>query len=261
MMLHAVLIGIDAYQDGSIPSLCYARADARAIGDALARVDASERNIRLLLGEEATRQNIMTAIGEDLHRTVEPDDIVLVYFAGHGSPERRGARDRRARYLVPYDAEFGKIFATGIDIDRDVHTWLERLAEAKMVVLVLDACFSGAAGGRTFMGPLLGESRARPGYLDEGGPISLRHLDLGRGRVILCAADDDQIAHEDRSLGHGLFTHHLLAALQRPRNGATVDVGDLYGEVSAAVFAATAGAQEPVISLIRAVRPRLPRLP
>ena len=260
-MLHAVLIGIDAYQDGAIPPLCYARTDAAAFGAALSRIDASERSLRLLLDEEATRRSIMSAIAEDLHRAVEPGDTVLLYFAGHGSPERRGARDRRARYLVPYDAEMSKIFATGIDMDRDVHTWLERLAEARMVVIVLDTCFSGAAGGRTFMGPLLGESRARPGYLDEGGPISIRHLDLGRGRVILCAADDDQIAHEDRSLGQGLFTHHLLAALQRPRGGATVDVADLYGEVSAAVSGATAGAQEPVISLIRAVRPRLPRLP
>jgi uncharacterized caspase-like protein len=260
MMLHAVLVGIDAYQDGSIPSLCYARADARALGDALSRVDGAERSVRLLLGEEATRRNVMTAIGEDLHRVVEPDDVVLVYFAGHGSPERRGPGDRRARYLVPYDAERSRVFATGIDLDRDVHAWLTRLTDARMVVLVIDACFSGAAGGRTFMGPLLSELPERAGYLDDAAPVSLRSLDLGRGRVILCAADDDQIAYEDRSLGRGLFTHHLLAALQRPREGATVDIGDLYKEVSAAVSAATSGAQEPVISLIRAVRPRLPRL-
>jgi uncharacterized caspase-like protein len=259
-MLHAVLIGIDQHQDAVIPTLSYARADAEALAAALAHIREDERSIRLLVDGEATRRNIMAAIGEDVHRAVEPDDIVLIYFAGHGSPERRGARDRRSRYLIPHDTEYRRIYATGIDMERDIHTWLERLPGAKLVVIVLDACFSGAAGGRTFTGPLLAECRTHPGYLDDSQPISLRRLDLGRGRVILCAADEDQLAREDPALGHGVFTHHLLHSLTRPRAGATVDVGDLYQEVSAAVVAATGSAQEPVISLIRAFRPRLPRL-
>jgi uncharacterized caspase-like protein len=259
-MLHAIVIGIDQYQDDVIPRLSFARADAEAIAAALGRVQEDERSIRLLVDEQATRRSIMTAIGEEVHRLVEPDDIVLIYFAGHGSPERRGARDRRSRYLIPHDTDYRRIFATGIDMERDVHTWLERLPDAKLVVIVLDACFSGAAGGRSFTGPLLAESRTLRGYLDDSRPVSIRRLDLGRGRVILCAADDEQLAREDAALGHGVFTHHLLQSLARPRAGATVDVGDLYQEVSAAVVGATGGAQEPIISLVRAFRPRLPCL-
>jgi uncharacterized caspase-like protein len=259
-MLHAVVIGIDRYQDGVIPTLSWARADAQAIAGALEHIREDERRVHLLVDEQATRRSIMEAVGEDVHRAVEPGDVVLIYFAGHGSPERRGARDRRSRYLIPHDTDFRRIYATAIDMERDVHTWLERLPEAKLVVIVLDACFSGAAGGRTFTGPLLADSRTHPGYLDDSEPVSLKLLDLGRGRVILCAADDDQLAREDAALGHGLFTHHLLQSLARPRTGATVDVGELYQEVSTAVSEATRGRQEPVISLIRAFRPRLPRL-
>ena len=140
-----MLIGIDAYQDGAIPCLSYARADATALGDAMRRIHEPERSIRLLLGEEATRRNIMTAIGEDLHRAVEPDDIVFLYFAGHGSPERRGAQDRRARYLIPYDTEYSRVFATGIDLDRDVHTWLERLAAARVPARSINSRLANAS--------------------------------------------------------------------------------------------------------------------
>ncbi len=259
IMLHAVLIGIDRYKDEAIPRLSFAGADAQALASALSNIKEGERSVRLLLNEEATRENIMIAIGEDLHRAVEPGDTVLIYFAGHGSPERRGSRDRRSRYLIPHNTEYQRIYATGIDMESGVHNWFNRLADAKLVVLALDSCFSGAAG-RSFTGPLLAKSPTLPGYRDDAQPISIQRLDLGRGRVLLCAADDDQAAREDSALGHGVFTYYFLDALRRPGERHTIDLGDIYKEVASAVALATDGEQEPVISQIRAFRPRLPRL-
>lgn len=48
----------------------------------------------------------MEAIGDDLPNAIEEGYTVLLYFAGHGSPERRSSRDRRALYLVPRDTDF-----------------------------------------------------------------------------------------------------------------------------------------------------------
>jgi uncharacterized caspase-like protein len=262
-MLHAILVGIDRYRDGFIPTLSCARADAEAFADLLERrIARSERRVRLLLDEEASKRNIMAAIGDELHREVEGDDIVLLYFAGHGSPERRAAKDKQSRYLIPHDAEYGRIFTTGIDMERDVAGWLARLQDARLVVLFLDACFSGAAGrGRSFMGPVLSANPSLPTYLDDPEPISIKHLNLGRGRVLLCAADDHQLAREDPAVGHGIFTHHLLQALQRPRGEAnTVSVTDLYDEVEQGVRHATTGAQEPVVSIFDGKRASLPCL-
>jgi len=253
-MIHAVVVGIDVYQDKSIPPLSYARADARAFAGLLERrLPASERRVVLLEDERATRFGIMSEIGEELPRVVEEGDTVLLYYAGHGSPERRSARDRRSTYLIPHDTDFRRIYATGIDMDRDVPAWLERLTEAgaKLVVLFLDTCFSGAAGGRTFTGPTLQETPKLPGYLefDDPDPVSFKNIDLGRGQAIFSAADRDQVAIESPSVGHGVFTHRLIEALKKPREGArTVHLGVLYAEVCEAVCAATGDRQEPVLS-------------
>lgn len=261
-MLRAVIVGIDVYRDALITPLAHARSDAMALARLLeTRIRADELSVRLLLDEDATKRNIEVAINEELHRAVNPGDVVLLYFAGHGSPERRAAKDKRSRHLIAHDTEYGRIYATGIDMERDVPEWFDRLADAKLVVVLLDACFSGAAGGRTFLGPMLKANPKVEGTLSEPQLISIKDLDLGRGRVLLCACDDDQLAREDPALGHGVFTHALLQGLQRTRaSAATVDVAELYQEVATDVSSATNNKQQPVITVIRGWKPRLPYL-
>jgi len=261
-MLHAVVVGIDRYRDPFIPALSCAANDARALARLLEdRIIPRERKVRLLLDEDATRRNIMVAIDEELHREVEDDDIVMLYFACHGSPERRGAKDRQSRYLIPHDAEYGRIHTTGIDMEVDVAGWLRRLSDARLVALFLDACFSGAAGGRSFMGPVLKANPHLPLYLGDPGPISITKLDFGRGRAVLCAADDHQLAREDPAVGHGIFTHHLLESLTRPRGAeGTVSLVDLYNEVERSVRKATTDAQEPILSIFDGKHASLPCL-
>ena len=261
-MLHAVIVGIDDYKDPLIPPLSHAQADAETLAGLLRRrVRQEDLSVRLLVNDQATNRNITAAIGEDLHRAVERDDVVLLYFACHGSPERRAPKDRRSHYLIPNDTEYGRIFTTGIDMERDIARWLERLEDAKLVVLFLDACFSGVAGGRSFVGPVLAANPTLDKYLERTEAISIRGLKLGRGRVIICAADSDQVALEDTALGHGVFTYHLLESLQRDRGAATtVDLVDLYKEVEQRVRLATNNAQEPVLSVIQGAHPRLPSL-
>jgi uncharacterized caspase-like protein len=261
--LRAVVVGVDRYRDPAIAPLSCAAADAKALAGLIeGRIDPAERKVRLLVNEHATRQNVMGAIGDDLADEVEKDDVVLVYFAGHGSPERRSVREARSHYLVPHDAEHARVYSTCIDLDRDVGVWLERLANAKLVVLFFDTCFSGAAGGRTFMGPLLASTPKMPPDISmDDRPLSIKELDLGRGRVVFCAADSDQLASEDLALGHGVFTYHLLRVLARgdESSGKTIDLTDLYAQVEVAVRQATEGAQEPVVSMLGNVRAKLPR--
>lgn len=261
-MLHAVVIGIDRYQDFRIDDLSCAVADARAVASLLERrLAPDERTVRLLLDEAATERAISIAVEDDLHRDVAPDDLVMIYFAGHGSPELTGRNDRRGRFLLPHDVDFDRIYSTGLGMETVIPDWLERLSSARLTALVLDCCFSGAAGGRTVMGPLLRSAGERRTLSPADAPVSLKELELGRGRVILCASDEDQVARENRRLGHGVFTRHFLAALTRPRGGErVVPLTTLYAEVEAAVRDDTDGAQEPVITLIPGIHARLPCL-
>ena len=256
-MLHAVLIGIDCYLDPDIHDLSFARSDAEAFASLLnERIVPAERRVITLLDEQATRQAIMTAIVDTLPEQCGADDVVIIYFAGHGCPERSSARDDDWPYLIAHDTDYQRISATGIDMNQDVASWLERLP-TRLAVVFLDACFSGNAGGRTFAGPTFLANRHR--FRDE--PISLRDLDLGRGRVIIAAADDDEIAEELGHLGHGVFTYHLLDVLGRaPARGlSTIGVGMLYESVAGKVREATMGAQHPV-SVGRSVGGALPLL-
>ena len=125
-MLHAIAIGIDRYADPRIRDLACARHDAHTFGSLLSeRIEPAQRRVTMLLDERATRANIMQAIGEDLVRAARPEDIAIIYFAGHGSPERAAPRDEDRPYLIAHDTQYDRIYSTGIDMIHDVSRWLD----------------------------------------------------------------------------------------------------------------------------------------
>jgi uncharacterized caspase-like protein len=259
-MLHLLAIGIDRYADTSIQGLSCARSDAEAVATLFERgLLPDDCRVRVLADERATARNVRLAV-DGIHSVLGPDDVVLVYFAGHGSPERVSPRDNPGRYLLVHDTVFEHIHATSLSMESDVGDWLTRLGSAKLLLIVLDCCFSGRAGGRTVMGPLLRAAGLK--MLDDDRLVSLKSLDLGHGRIILCASDDNQLAEEDRELGHGIFTSSFLDALTRERPGkSTVPLTHLYEEVAREVREKTQGAQEPVATFIPVKGAALPVLP
>ncbi|MFF0163889.1 caspase domain-containing protein [Streptomyces sp. NPDC005263] len=243
--LHLVAVGVDRYRDARIRDLSCARADAEAVAQLVEKVLPDERSVHLLLDEDATKKNVMVAIGETLPRIVGEDDVVLLYFAGHGSPETDGFQDDAGRYLVVHDTDYDNVYATGIDMERDLPRWFERLGHARLLLLVVDACFSGRAGGRTFEGPALRRNRAE---IRGQEPVVLSRLDLGEGRLMLSACTDLQVAREDAAIGHGVFTHYLLRGPAADGEPTTVGIHTLYEELARSVRAHTDGRQTPVIN-------------
>ncbi|MEO3863319.1 caspase family protein [Acrocarpospora sp. B8E8] len=242
-MLHAVLVGIDRYRDRRIRNLRFARSDAEAVARLLTRVDPAERDIRLLLDEEATKHAIMTEIGVRLRGQAGPDDVVLIYFAGHGSPEQGQRPDDVARYLVTHDTEKSNIYATAIDFDNEINRWFERIDRPKLVLMLIDSCFSGGAGGRTFMGPELQHRRA-----GSRAPISLslKDLDLGEGKLIITACGEDERAEESPAVGGGVFTHFLIKGPAAAGEN-TVGLHSLYEQVARSVRDWSRKNQNPII--------------
>lgn len=254
MVVRAVITGVDRYRDGDIDDLAFARADAVAVAELLDRLHPADVDVELLLDEDATRRNVLTSIGQRLPQVTAEGDVVLLYFAGHGSPETATRIDDAARYLVLHDTEYDAVYATGIDMERELPRLFERLVRPRLVLMLIDACFSGRAGGRTFEGPRL---RAQRSHV-RGDQVELGKLELGEGRLMIGACDDRQVAREEPALGHGVFTHYLLTG---PAAGAgdTVGILQLYEEVAAAVSAHTGGRQTPVLNG-RSALARLPYL-
>jgi len=202
MSAYALVVGIGSYEDERIGKLNYTHADARAFAGLLLdpkKAALPESNVRLLLDREATLLNIKRSISGWLFQNATPDSTVLIFFAGHGHVEiDRGGGDGHLEYLLPWDADPENLFASSLS-NVDFHRLLGTIKSDRLVVF-MDACHSG-------------------GVADRGSrDIGLAHdpaawLTEGEGRVVITAAKASQLSWEDDTIGHGVFTHHLLEAL------------------------------------------------
>jgi len=241
-----VAVGVSKYQDPSIPSLGYADADARAIYDYFRDTFGLPANqIFLRTNEQATLREIKSILGTQLAgQANDPRDTVVLYFAGHGMRDRVTGSfdpDGLSKYFLPYDTSRTDLYSTALEMD-EITNILRRLVPERVVVL-LDSCFSGAAGGRSPFDPKAAGERV---------PISGEFLDrmahVGKGRVVLTASGPDESAQESSDFGHGVFTYFLLEGLHGAAdlNGdGDIDVHEIYAYTSKKVGQATRGKQNP----------------
>jgi hypothetical protein len=246
----AVIIGAGQYQSPAIPRLRYAVPDAEAMYRTLTGPGGFRKDHVVLLTDSAERQptlrNIRWALGTFLARSARKDDTVVIFFAGHGAPETdlRGAeRDGLAKYLIPVDADPDDLYSTALPMD-EIKTIFERI-ESERVVAFLDACYSGAAGGRTFA-----SLKTRATTVDD---LFLERLTRSKGRAIITASRPSEVSIELSELGHGIFTYYLVQGLQGAADGnrdGIVSLQELYEYVEQQVAQksrAVGGNQHPVM--------------
>ena len=230
----AVVIGIGEYRDAGIADLEYAAADARAIHEFLRSEAAGpfeEENILLLTDAQATGQAMREALFVFLQQA-DWDDLVFIYFAGHGAPDPSRPDNL---YLLPADADVNALASTGFPM-WDVKTALRRQISAERVIVVADACHSA------------GTSEGAEGANPIGG--SFADLFTPSRRLTLTAADVNELSFEDPKWGggHGAFTHFILEGL-RGRADANADgivtFVEVAGFVKEQVAGATGGQQNP----------------
>jgi hypothetical protein len=191
----ALVIGINDYQHCS--KLGYARNDAQAVAGVL--VDTFQfpkENVTLLLDGQATRKAILDALlAHSEAGAVDPDDRLLVFFAGHG--ETVTGNRGEVGYLVPADGDCDKL-ATLIRWDE-----LTRNADmipAKHVLFIMDACYGGLAVKR---------------HVAPGSRRFLKDMLRRYSRQVLTAGKEDELVADEGGPrpGHSIFTGHLLEAL------------------------------------------------
>ena len=141
---------------------------------------------------------------------INPDDRLLVYFAGHGVPRIERGRDRGYLALInaPASGEISPGDAIAMD---DFVAWTERIA-AKHLLVLLDACFSGRAV-REFNIKLEERGDTVPRMPAEPDPRTLYRLSTEPGRYLMMAGNDKQKSFGDARWNGGLFTHGVLKGL------------------------------------------------
>jgi serine/threonine protein kinase len=207
----ALVVGISDYlRSDAVTSLHYAARDAEALAHLLADPEfcAFPRDrVAVLTQEQARRDQVVHHMSKWLPEKANGADLVLIYFACHGTVQTVG--DRQEGFLLPYDGDPDDVVTHGIAM-KDVGSWIDGIA-ASAVVVCLDCCHAGKV---ILRGPTIPRDlELSPGVIQTIG---------GRGRFLIASCDAGQKSLEAEDLGHGLFTYHLLRGLQ--------GAGDLDGD-------------------------------
>ena len=125
----AILIGNAEYS--SLPTLDCCKADVQAMKELL---EATKKFAGIRTVENATADTIKAKVRQAIDESSSTDELFL-YFSGHGYQHESGF------YLCATDFDSKRPNATGLSID-ELHALL-RLADANLVVKVIDACNSG----------------------------------------------------------------------------------------------------------------------
>lgn len=139
----ALLIGINKYQ--AVPKLQGSLNDIETMRQVLiTRWGFSEGNIRLLTDEQATREGMLAALNQFVHKTGS-NDTVYIHYSGHGSQveDLNGDEpdDKLDETLVPQDGRTGLV----PDITDDELDAIFAQLPTKNAFIVLDSCHSGTA--------------------------------------------------------------------------------------------------------------------
>lgn len=181
------------------------------------------------IGAGATRNGILTAY-QALIARAQPDDVVVIYYAGHGAYAEDGT-GRRVQYILPTDWSDDDDVFHGI-IDSELSDLLAQLTtRTPNVTVILDCCHS-ALVSRGVSPPTALIARAVAGRWTPG---LRKHLETAPPRVHitgnpfavrLAAAEADREAFEGdldvdgKSVRNGLFTRALQQVLDEPGSAA-----------------------------------------
>lgn len=210
---YAIVIANENYK--RVPNVPHALNDGRVFQKYLiSTFGIPEDNIDYL--EDASLNDIKYALSNVAQRCEAFRDqvSVIVYYAGHGVPDEKTAD----AFLLPVDG-FGTDPSSGLNLD-DFYDSLSAMP-AKSVVVLLDACFSGA--------------KRDGGMLMATRGITIKpkmHVPDGK-LIVFSATSNEETAFPIEEQKHGLFTYTLLRKIQE--TGGDITWGDLADYVTKTV--------------------------
>jgi uncharacterized caspase-like protein len=222
----ALLIGNSEYDDPNLARLVSPAVDVNGLAD-LFRAPEIGGFDEVTVVINQTAANIRREIARFFSQK-KRDDLLLLYFSGHGVLDDRGRL-----HLAAKDSESDLLSATAIEASF-VTDVMDR-SFSRRQVLVLDCCHSGAfaVGTKGVVGASVGTASAFEGK--------------GYGRVVLTATDATQYAWEgDKVIGeaqNSVFTRHFIRGLQTGEADTDFDgeitLDELFGYVYERVLSET----------------------
>ncbi|MGK5740285.1 type VII secretion protein EccCb [Micromonospora sp. URMC 103] len=193
----ALLIANDRYLDESLSDLYAPREEARDLLSLLADADVGAFDQTVLL-ENESKSSIERAM-ESMLRAAGPEDLVLLYFSGHGVRSSKRGR----LHLAVANTEVTHLSSTAISASF-VRELLDE-CDAASTLILLDCCYSGAFEG---LGLKTTDDLAIDG-----------ELKTGQGRYVITAtnsverADDGRPASETEPRQRSAFTETVIQGI------------------------------------------------
>lgn len=225
--LYVLAVGVANYRNPAY-KLEFAAKDARDFTAEWQRQSLSlyrSARVRVLTDEEATKPNIIESL-HWLRDNVQDNDVVAVFFAGHGVNDSNGTY-----HYLPYEADATDLAGTSVSesVLRDALVDLRG-----KVLMFVDTCYGGAVLSRQASYELsrLANNLSSP----------------ENGVIVFAASEGRQLSEESETWRNGAFTAALLKGLSGEasfdRGYITVKSLDLF--ISDEVKRLTEGRQTPV---------------
>lgn len=230
----ALLIGINDYTASTLaahpqaapapgrdwPNLAGAVNDVNTMRDMLVALYGFDKNdIITLTDQAATREAILGTIEQRLVNAAAKNDVILFYFAGHGSQVRNSLseeRDKLDESLIPADSRIG-----AADLrDKELRMLFNRILDrGARLTVILDNCHSssGARGLGTGARP----RGIKPDLRDVADGVNVPRPE-SRGALVLAATQDVDAAWETRDAEgkfHGAFSWAWMRSMRDSASG------------------------------------------
>jgi len=202
---YAIVIANENYK--RVPNVPFAHNDGDVFREYLiSSFGIPEDNIEYL--KDASLNDIKYALSNLSQRceAFKNQISVIVYYSGHGVPDEKTTE----AFLLPTDG-FGTDPSSGLNLD-DFYSSLSEM-HAKSIIVLLDACFSGA--------------KRDGGMLMATRGITIKpKMQVPDGKlIVLSATSNDETAFPIEQQKHGLFTYTLLRKIQE--SGGDITWGEL----------------------------------
>jgi Caspase domain len=189
----ALLIGVGEYQLSSgLQNLAAAERDIAAMRDVLVQSEIggfAEADVTVLLNPEP--QGMREAL-ERLFAGRKADDLVMLYFSGHGVVDDFGTF-----HLTTARTDKGLLNSTAIPAGF-VHGLMEGRGSKRQVV-ILDCCFSGAFAK---------DMKAK------GEAVNLQPQLGGKGRAVLTSSSATEYSFEQKEAALSVYTQYVVEGLR-----------------------------------------------
>jgi hypothetical protein len=186
-----VLIGTSTYEDENLPNLPAVGRSLSGLKEAL--TDPEHGVVPAAHCDVLADEGDIRLIGRRLRSAAsQAEDLLLVYYAGHGLTAGR----RHELYLALHDTEWEEPEFSALEYDKLRTAVLNSPASTKMIIL--DCCFSGRA---------LGEAQA------DSATALLAQMDVD-GSYVLTSAPRDNVSLVLDGEDYTAFTGRLLGLLR-----------------------------------------------